>query len=69
MPMTISREQIIDALIGEHEAYVHSIGIEDGDMTRDECTDYLKELSYEQLVEETSTDKVFTLEEFVSSYN
>lgn len=69
MPMNVSKEQIIDALIGEHYHYLAECPDEEGEMSIEDYTAYIKGLTYEELVEETSTDEIFTIEEFVSIYN
>jgi hypothetical protein len=64
--MTFTKEQIISALIAEHEFYSHDMDLP---MTLPEFTNYLNGLTMEQLIYETSTDEHFTLDEFMDSYS
>ena len=67
--MTISSNQIADALIAEHRDYLINCSDDDGDMTLDEYIDFINTLSYDELVAETSTDDSFTLTEYVNHYS
>jgi hypothetical protein len=67
--MTISREQLIDALYHEYVFLCHDDFDPDVDATPEEYLDMLKELSYDELVEETSTDDIFTLDDFMRAYS
>ena len=63
-----TREQLIEALSAEYEWLCHD-DYDPDDPTPEEHLDTLKTLSYEQLIEETSTDDVgFTLEEFMDAW-
>jgi hypothetical protein len=65
--MKFTTTQLINALQNEYDFLAHE-GLEEGDMTPEEYAEYLKGLSYQQLVEEAATDEHFTLEEFVENY-
>ena len=66
--MNHSRDQIIDALMSEFHSLSHD------DFNHNEMNDvqyhsFLQSLSLEQLIDETSTDDVFTLDEFMYAYS
>lgn len=61
------KEQIIDALINEWIYLCHD-DPQDDDMTPEEYREELINMSYDQLVEETSTDEHFTLDEYMETY-
>ena len=65
--MMITDDAIRVALINEYEFLCHECE-EDGDMTIDEYTAHVATLNREQLITETTTDEMFTLEEFIESY-
>ena len=68
--MNHSREQLIDALMGEYVSFIEDGYEEDLDMTEEEYQEYLKGLTLEQLVEETTCDDVYlTLDDFVYAYS
>ena len=64
----ITDSDIRIALLNEYEFLCHECE-EDDDMTIDEYKSYLTTLNREQLIAETTTDEMFTLEEFVVSYS
>ena len=64
--MTISKEQLIDALYNEYVWLCHDDFDPDNDATPEEYLEMLKEMSYDELIEETSTDDTFHLDEFMS---
>ena len=66
--MTISREQIIDALIGEHANYLADCP-DDVDMSLVDYTEFVNTLSYDELVAETSTDDSYPLADFIYAYS
>jgi len=66
--MNYTREQLIDALQREYEWLCHDDFDPDEDLTMEEHLDMLQQLSYDELVEETSTDDIFTLDEFMRTY-
>jgi len=66
--MNYTKEQLIDALQREYEWLCHDDFDPDEDLTMEEHLDMLQQLSYDELVEETSTDDIFTLDEFMRTY-
>ena len=66
--MLPSREELIDALQREYEWLCHDDFDPEEDLTMEEHLEMLQELSYDELVEETSTDDIFTLNEFMRTY-
>lgn len=66
--MTVSKEQLIDALYNEYVFLCHDDFDPDEDATPEEYLEMLKEMSYDQLVEETQTDDIFTIDEFMNAW-
>ena len=66
--MTYSREELINALCAEWEYLCHDDFDPETDLTPDEYREHLKKMEYRELVEETSTDQYFTLEEYMDRY-
>jgi hypothetical protein len=66
--MTVSKEQLIDALYNEYVFLCHDDFDPDEDATPEEYLEMLKEMSYDQLVEETQTDDIFTIDEFMRAW-
>ena len=66
--MTVSKEQLIDALYNEYLFLCHDDFDPDEDPTPEEYLEMLKEMSYDQLVEETQTDDIFTIDEFMRAW-
>ena len=67
--MGYQKEQIIDALVKEYEWLCHDDFDPDTDPTPEEYLDSIKDLPYDELVEETSTDDIFTLDQFMRTYS
>jgi len=67
--MTVSKEQLIDALYNEYVFLCHDDFDPDEDSTPEEYLEMLKEMSYDQLVEETQTDDIFTIDEFMNAWS
>tara|TARA_R110002012_G_scaffold219330_1_gene390795 strand:+ start:551 stop:757 length:207 start_codon:yes stop_codon:yes gene_type:complete len=68
--MNHSREQLIDALMGEYVSFIEDGYEEDLDMTEEEYHKWLHTLSVERLIEETCCDDVYlTLDDFVYGYS
>jgi len=63
-----SKEQLIDALYNEYVFLCHDDFDPDEDATPEEYLEMLKEMSYDELVEETSTDDIFSMDEFMSAW-
>ena len=66
--MTVSKEQLIDALYNEYLFLCHDDFDPDEDPTPEEYLEMLKEMSYDELVEETQTDDIFTIDEFMNAW-
>jgi len=67
--MGYQKQEIIDALVKEYEWLCHDDFDPDNDPTPEEYLDAIKDLSYDELVEETQTDDIFTLDEFMRTYS
>ena len=67
--MTYTNQQLIDALVKEYEWLCHDDFDPEEDATPEEYLDSIKDLSYDELVEETQTDDIFTLDEFMRTYS
>jgi len=63
-----TREQLIKALVAEYEFLCHDDFDPEEDPTPEEYLDAIKDLSYDDLVEETQTDDIFTLDQFLRAY-
>ena len=63
-----STEQLIDALYNEYVSLCHDDFDPYVDATPEEYLAGLRELTYDELVEETSTDDKFTLTWFMQTY-
>lgn len=67
--MNYTKEQLIDALQREYDYLCHDDFDPDVDMTLEEHLEFLKSLTYEELLEETSTDEIFSLDDFMRTYS
>ena len=65
--MKYTKEQLVDALIAEWDYLCHDC-LDEDDMTTEEYRKELIEMSMEELIEETSTDQHFTLDEYMERY-
>ena len=63
-----SKEQLIDALYNEYVFLCHDDFDPDEDATPEEYLEMLKEMSYDELIVETSTDEEYHLDEFMSAW-
>ena len=68
MTNAYTRQQLIDALQAEYIQLMHDVELTDDDFTLDEHLEYLKAMSYDELVVETSTDDENPLSEFMYAY-
>ena len=66
--MNYTKAQLIDALVNEWIYLCHD-DPDDDDMTPEEYREELINMSYDELVEETSTDEHYTLDEYMDHYN
>ena len=67
--ITYTRDQIIDALCLEYDYLCHDDFDPDVDMSPDDYRASLDVLSYDQLVSETTTDDIYTLDEFIANHS
>jgi len=67
--MKYTKEQLVDALQHEYDYLCHEDFDPDVDMTLEEHLEWLNTLTLEELIEETSTDETFTLEEYMNIWN
>ena len=67
--MAYQKEQIINALVKEYEYLCHDDFDPDVDPTPEQYLDSIKDLSYDELVEEAQVDNHFTLDEFIKAYS
>ena len=65
--MKYQTKQIIDALVNEWIYLCHD-DPQDDDLTPEEYRNELEEYTYDELIEETSTDEHFTLDEYMETY-
>lgn len=61
-------EQLINALVAEYEYLCHDDFDPDVDLTLEEHLDMLNKMTYDELIEETSTDDIYTLDDFMRRY-
>jgi len=66
--MTVSKEQLIDALYNEYVFLCHDDYDPDVDLSPETYLERLKEMTYDELIIETSTDDVYHLDEFMSAW-
>jgi hypothetical protein len=66
--MNPTREQLIEALYNEYMFLIHDDFDPEQDPTPEEYLDSIKDLSYDELIEETETDDIFTIDEFLEAY-
>lgn len=63
-----STEKIINALYNEYSFLCHDDFDPDEDPTPEEYLEMIKKMSYDELVEETSTFEEFTLEQYLEAW-
>ena len=66
--MTYTRDQLISALQHEYEYLIHDDFDPDTDMSASQHLEYLNCLSVSELIAETCTDDVYTLDEFMFNH-
>lgn len=64
-----SKEQLIEALYNEYVFLCHDDFDPDNDPTPEDYLKGLKEMTYDELIEETSTDDSFTLDEYIKMWS
>ena len=63
-----TKEQLIESLYNEYSFLCHDDFDPDQDTTPEEYLEMLKEMTYDELVEETSTDDCYTLDEYMQTW-
>ena len=66
--MKYSKQELNDALQAEYDFLCHDDFDPEEDLSLEEHKDMLKNMSYDELVAETSTDDIFTLDDFMRTY-
>jgi len=66
--MILTKEQLIEALYNEYVFLCHDDFDPDEDATPEEYLEMLKEMTYDELVEETGTDDTYHLSEFMEAW-
>ena len=67
--MNYTKQQLIDALVAEYDYLCHDDFDPDVDLTIDEYREMLKEMTFDELVKETSTDEEYTFDEFMENWS
>jgi hypothetical protein len=62
------KEQLVEALYREYVFLCHDDFDPDEDPTPEEYLEMLKEMSYDELIEEASLDEEYTLEEYLLNW-
>ena len=66
--MIFPKELLIEALFNEYVWLCHDDYDPDVDIAPEVYLTMLKDMTYDELVEETSTDEIFTLAEYVEAW-
>ena len=66
--MNPSKEQLIDALYNEYVFLCHDDFDPDEDPTPEEYLEMIKEMSYDELVEEACVDNEFSLNDYMEAW-
>ena len=66
--MTPDKFKLINALVAEYEYLCHDDFDPDEDPTPEEYLEMLKEMSYDELIEEASIDEEYTLEDYLGTW-
>jgi len=66
--MTYTKDQLIEALYNEYMFLCHDDFDPDEDATPEEYLEMLKEMSYDELVEEANVDDDFNLDEYMKAW-
>ena len=65
--MNYTKEQLIDALVHEWDYLCHD-DYDPEDPTPEEYRKDLEDYTYQELIEETSTDEIYTLDDFMETH-
>ena len=63
------KEQLIEALYNEYVWLCHDDFDPDVDATPEDYLKGLQELTYDELIEETSTDEEYTLKDYIETWS
>ena len=66
--MSVSKEQLIDALYHEYIFLCHDDFDPDEDQTPEEYLEDLKKMSYDELIEEACVDNEFSLDDYMEAW-
>ena len=66
--MNPTKEQLIEALYNEYVFLCHDDYDPDVDVSPEDYLEGLKEMSYDELIEETCTDDTYHLSEFMEAW-
>jgi len=66
--MILTKEQLIEALFNEYVFLCHDDYDPDVDIAPEDYLTMLKDMTYDELVEETDTDEHFTLIEYIEAW-
>ena len=66
--MILTKEQLIEALFNEYVFLCHDDYDPDVDIAPEDYLTMLKDMSYDELVEETDTDEHFSLMDYVEAW-
>jgi len=67
--MTPDKFKLIEALFCEYKYLCHDDFDPDEDLTPEEYLEMLKEMSYDELVEEANVDEEYTLEAYLETWS
>lgn len=62
------KQQLINALVAEYQYLCHDDFDPDVDTSPEEYLEMLKEMNYDELVEEANVDEEYTLEEYLETW-
>ena len=68
LPTDYSHQQLVDALAGCYDYYLHDMPMDD-DLTLDDYIKSIKSLTHSQLIDETGTDDTYTIQEFMYAWS
>ena len=63
-----SKEQLVEALYNEYVWMCHDDYDPDVDIAPEDYLTMLKDMTYDQLVEETCTDEIYHISEFIEAW-
>jgi hypothetical protein len=66
--MTPDKFKLINALVAEYQYLCHDDFDPDEDLTPEEYLKMLKEMSYDELIEEANVDEEYTLEAYLETW-